>query len=407
MSANTQSVEDFCRAQDGNIAIMFGILLAPLLFFGGAAFDYARTADARANVQEAADAALLRVARLRTENPGATDAEMTKFARDIFDRAIAKTADLAIGAFNVTFDAVTETYTLDLDAAQKTTLLKVAGVKSIDVGTTSEVRLGAPPYLEVVMALDNTGSMNDFNKIGALKDSATALVDTLFANSSADIKIGLVPFAQYVNVGTGNAGAAWLSAAPAGWKGCVGSRAYPLNTEDQGYGGAPVPAVAGDCPEPVLPLTNDKAAIIAAIDNMKGGGWTYIAEGVAWGRRVLSPDAPFTGGLTAAEIEKRQGTKALIVLTDGENTRAPTYPLHDSSDRALADQLTERLCDETKKDGVVVYTIAFRVTDPGVRALLEDCGSSAGNYFEPSNASELSDAFARIAARLRNLSISG
>ena len=298
------------------------------------------------------------------------------------------------------------TFALDLEAAQETTLLKVAGVKAISVGGRTEVRLGAPAYLEVAMALDNTGSMKDFNKIGSLKDSASALVERLFADG-AEVKIGLVPFAQYVNVGTANAGAAWLSAPPSGWTGCVGSRPYPLNTEDQGYAGAPVPAVAAACPRPILPLTADKAAVLSAIDGMTASGWTYIAEGVAWGRRVLSPGAPFSGGLSAAEIEKRQGVKALIVLTDGENTRAPTYPLHDSADRALADQLTERLCDETKRDGVVVYTIAFGVSDPGVRGLLQRCGSEAGNYFEPSNAAELSAAFARIAARLRSLSLSG
>lgn len=406
MSAHSAAISGFRQARDGNISVLFALLLAPLLFFGGAALDYARTAEARASVQEAVDAALLRVARLRSENPKISDAEMTKIARDIFDRAMARRTDLAVGAFNVRFDPGSETFALDLEAAQETTLLKVAGVKAISVGGRTEVRLGAPAYLEVAMALDNTGSMKDFNKIGSLKDSASALVERLFADG-AEVKIGLVPFAQYVNVGTANAGAAWLSAPPSGWTGCVGSRPYPLNTEDQGYAGAPVPAVAAACPRPILPLTADKAAILSAIDGMTASGWTYIAEGVAWGRRVLSPGAPFSGGLSAAEIEKRQGVKALIILTDGENTRAPTYPLHDGADHTLADQLTERLCDETKRDGVVVYTIAFGVSDPGVRGLLQRCGSEAGNYFEPSNAAELSAAFARIAARLRSLSLSG
>lgn len=406
MAARSISVTRFAEAKDGNIAILFGVLLAPLLFFGGAAFDYARTSMTRASAQEAADGALLRVARLRSSNPKMTDAEMTTLAREIFNRETERLADFSVSGFKVSFDAKSETYTLDVDAGEKTTLLKIAGYQALGAGVKSEVRLGAAPYLEVVMALDNTGSMKDFNKIGDLKTSATALVETLFENGSADVKVGLVPFAQYVNVGAANAGASWLGAAPAGWTGCVGSRAFPLNTEDQGYSASPVPAVAGACPQPILPLSNDKTAIENAIDAMTPNGYTYIAEGVAWGRRVLSPGAPFTGGLTTAEIKKRQGMKALIVLTDGENTRAPTYPLHNSTDRALADQLTSRLCGETKNDGVVIYTIAFRVTDPGVRTLLEDCGSTAGNYFEPKNAGELSETFAQIAMSLRNLSLS-
>jgi hypothetical protein len=175
----------------------------------------------------------------------------------------------------------------------------------------------------------------------------------------------------------------------------------------QDYVAKPIPAIAGvACPAPILSLTDEKAAILAAIDAMKADGWTYIAEGAAWGWRLLSPGAPFTGGLSPAEVKKRDGIKALILLTDGENTRAPTYPLHNSSSRALADQLTRDVCKEAKKDGVVIYTIAFGVNDPGVRALLEDCGTTPANYFEPANGAELAAAFARIASSLRNLAIS-
>ncbi|MEQ1931171.1 MAG: TadE/TadG family type IV pilus assembly protein [Parvularculaceae bacterium] len=399
-------VSAFGRSTDGNIAVLFALMLVPMLVAGGAGLDFARTAQARAVTQEAADAALLRVSRLRTERPSMTDAELSAAARSIFDKATAAFTDLTISDFDVAFDPETEAFSLDVGAAMPTRLVRAVGYETLDVSAHSEVQLGAPPYLEVVLALDNTGSMNDGGKLDTLKASASTLVETLFENAATDVKVGLVPFAQYVNVGVANAGAAWLEAPPAGWTGCVGSRNYPLNTEDGGYA-ARVPAIADTtCPSAIQPLTSDKGAILAAVDGMKGDGWTYIAEGVAWGWRVLSEQAPFSDGLSASEIDKRGGVKALIVLTDGMNTRAPSYPLHDSADTASADALTSRLCAEAKKDGLVVYTIAFDVTDAGVRSLLEDCGTTPKHYFEPSSASELSTAFGKIAQSLRNLSLS-
>lgn len=399
-------IEGLFRSDDGNISILFGLLAVPLLIAGGMAVDIARSAQAKTIIQEAADAALLRAARLKSENPGLTDAALTARAREIFDAATRGLAGVTIAGFKLVHDGGSDTYSLRVDGGIATTLIGVAGFQSLDVGAVSEVSLGPPPYIEVAMALDNTGSMNTNNKIGALRDAASDLVETLFA-SGTEVKVGLVPFAQYVNVGASNAGATWLQAPPAGWTGCVGSRAFPSNTEDADYATKAVPAINGVvCPAPIQPLTDDKAALLTSIAGMKADGWTYIAEGVAWGARVLSPGAPFTGGLAASEVQKRGGIKALIVLTDGENTKAPTYPLHDSADRALADDLTRRACAEAKKNGVVIYTIAFDVDDPGVRGLLEDCGATPANYFEPSNAKELSAVFARIAASLRNLSLS-
>ncbi|NWG72631.1 MAG: VWA domain-containing protein [Parvularculaceae bacterium] len=401
-----RSFTDFGVAQNGNIALMFAILLLPLIMAGGAGLDFARTIHARTVTQEAADAALLRAARLRGENPSLSDAELDAAARAIFDKATASIVGLAVSGFDVTYDAAAGTYSLTLDAQMPTKLVSAVGFRTADLSALSEVKLGAPPYVEVALALDNTGSMNKNGKLDSLKKSASALVETLFAAEGAEVKVGLVPFGQYVNVGTANKGASWLGAAPSGWVGCVGSRNYPLNTEDGDYATA-VPAIAGNlCPSAIQPLTTDKEEILDAIDGMIGNGWTYIAEGVAWGRRILSPQAPFTEGLAMSEVKKRNGVKALVVLTDGENTRAPDYPTHDSTDTTSADALTARLCEEAKKDGLTVYAIAFDVTDPGVRKLLEDCGTSTGHYFEPSNAAELAAVFAKIATGLRNLSLS-
>ena len=70
--------------------------------------------------------------------------------------------------------------------------------------------LAAQNYLEVVLVLDNTGSMtqkasatDNTSKIEALKTAATDLANILFGdNATSDyVKIGVVPFTMAVNVG--------------------------------------------------------------------------------------------------------------------------------------------------------------------------------------------------------------
>ncbi|WP_274629991.1 pilus assembly protein TadG-related protein [Arvimicrobium flavum] len=58
-------------------------------------------------------------------------------------------------------------------------------------------------------------------------------------------------------------------------------------------------------------------AIKAAINGMAAGGNTNVPEGMAWGWRTLSSQAPFTGGRSETE---RGNDKVVIVLTDGANT---------------------------------------------------------------------------------------
>lgn len=391
----------------GNIALLFGLLVLPILIAAGVAIDLQRAGQVRAAVQEAADAALLRAARVRTGKPNATDAELTALARRIFNAATINTDGINITKFQIIYNPATDTFTLDVDGSLDTSVLGIAGVYITPIDTISEVKLGKPPFLEIVMALDNTGSMNQQGKLRDLKDSAKSLVEALFSNPDAVVKVGLVPFAQYVNVGTVNAGKSWMQTTPNAWMGCVGSRNYPDNLTDADYDTKPIPGITGaNCPDAILPLTDAKDDIITALDGMDGNGYTYIPSGLVWGWRVLTAQEPFTGGATKAELAANDGIQALIVLTDGENTRAPTYPQHDSANQSLANDLMIRICDNIKDDGITVYSIAFSVTNSTVRDLLEQCATTPGHYFSPDTDDELASTFANIAASLRSISLS-
>ncbi len=397
----------FAGARGGNVAMLVGLLLIPILFAAGMAIDFGRSAQANAVIQEACDAAILRAAQFHSKKPDASDAELTDLARRVFNAGTRSLSSVTVNSFGVTYDAANDVFNLSLGADMRTSLLGAVGLKTLPINTAAAVTLGKPPYLEIALALDNTGSMKDKQKIERLKEAATELTEAVFAKPNGGVKIGLVPFAQYVNVGDWNNSESWMAATNAGWMGCVGSRDYPADLLDGDYDAKPVPGVSGNlCPDPILPMTEDEDAVLAAIDDMNANGLTYIPAGLAWAWRVLTPQAPYSEGLSSKEINDIGGTKALVVLTDGENTRAPTYPKHDSTNTALANDLMIRMCDAIKAEDIVIYTVAFDITDPTIRALLEQCGTTPGHYFAPTDGEELSDAFLNIATSLRSLSLS-
>ena len=94
-------------------------------------------------------------------------------------------------------------------------------------------------------------------------------------------------------------------------------------------------------------------------------------------------------------------------MTDGANTRSPTYPGHDGGDAALANALTSETCTNMKaKPNVTIYTIAFEVTDPVIRTVLEGCASGPPNYFNASTITQMQEAFAQIGAALTGVRMS-
>jgi len=87
----------------------------------------------------------------------------------------------------------------------------VAGFPTLNFNTSSTTAWGNVK-MRVAMALDNTGSMNDDGKIGALRTASNNLIDQLsgLAKTPGDVYISIIPFAKVVNVGSSNYNAAWI-----------------------------------------------------------------------------------------------------------------------------------------------------------------------------------------------------
>lgn len=398
---------DFFGDDRGNIAIMFGLIMFAILAASGAAIDFLRIDRARTALAEAGDAALIAAARYKGTHPAATDEDITIVAQKLFLSEMQNAAEVKVYNFKIVFNGAAQSFRLDVDADLDLFIMDVFGFGFQDVDTTAEAKLGEPPYIELAMALDVTGSMNSNGKLSTLKTAANDLIDSLLSYEAAKAKIGIAPFAQYVNIGTKYSAEFWLDNPGAAWSGCVGSRTYPYNVQDNEYDVFRVPGVLGAvCPDSLVPLTDDADVLKDKIDDLKASGWTYIPSGTMWAWSILSPQAPFTDGVAYGSLKSVNGTKALMIMTDGDNTRAPDYPTHNSTSKTLANSLTQEVCTNIKAEKIVVYTVAFEVTDKTIKDILRNCATDSSYYFDATNSKALTEAFASIAASLRNISLS-
>ena len=195
------------------------------------------------------------------------------------------------------------------------------------------------------------------------------------------------------------------------------------------------------CPDPLIPLTNDKQTLLTAIDQMQPweGNGTMAHLGAAWGWRVLSPDAPFQEGLP---YTTENNNKAIIILSDGENLVSQAtnfisacsqgqgsftavnsrYDSHytaygytsqgrlgiDTATVAINGELDSRfaqVCENIKQEEIVIYTITFDLDDEDTQELFRQCATDPDKYFNSPDGDTLRSSFQAIGAELSNLRI--
>ena len=473
------------KDEKGSVAVIFVILLIPILAVSGAAVDYSTVLVVREEMQTAADTAALAAIKADKDD----DEKMQEIAEEVFNDNL--NADRLIDSVEILATRIEGGIRVDVTSSVNTMFLKLVGIDEFQISVVSEV-IDSTVNIEVVMVLDNTFSMFG-SKMDDLKGAATLLVDKLFSvDATESIRVGLVPFAQVVNIGmsnrnepgidvpadysvprpdycrntypdstrscdrereyysctvdgvettcsrwryfncTGDRGdPVWVCTPRAynfRWFGNMGSRDYPLNVRDDSYNSDEIPALMTRwnsywATRPLTRLTSDETVIRRAISRMRtaqnNNYSTYIPVGLIWGWRLLSNEIPFTD----ASPYDGGNKKVMVLLTDGANTRstgiggynwmlnqgalpAEENAWHYGSDVDDADEKTLELCENIKDEDIVVYTIAFDVTDVDIRATMATCAGNGGRYFDASDADELEDAFEQIAEDLSALRIS-
>ena len=204
---STRLVQD----RRGATAILFALAIIPLLAAVGGAADFGRMLRAQSALQEISDSAALSAA-----SGLEADEASLKLAAERFIRANHR-EDSSIRNVQLTgFDLSEEgLISVSVGGDLPATFMSIFGFDTLDVGSTSVVARGYPGQVELVLVLDNTWSMSEADATGAtkiksLKSSANMLVDELKKDKNADIKLGVVPYSDYIHIPTKYRNESWL-----------------------------------------------------------------------------------------------------------------------------------------------------------------------------------------------------
>ena len=439
------SASAFSRDESGSFAVMSAVTMVMLVGALAIGIDIAQGWSAKQRLQDTTDAIALLAARGQIES----QADLNAAAQEYFDLTYPGQAGTRIALESITRngDAVTVTASNTID----TTFATIFGRRTLEVGAES-VALYANRSLDIAMVLDTTFSM-DGAKLSSLKASANGLMDTFAEFDNEELRVSVVPFAQYVNVGTSNRNAVWLDVPAdeirtstrrdvlsrtncrnvtrtgtndgvtvtrngrvcdtvrsepyevenrATWAGCVGSRTQPFNERVE-YGGHKIPGLLdadAQCGSVLSPLSSNINTVKNSINGLVAQGETYMPAGLMWGWRMLNEEQPFPNPVSNSVTET---DKIMVLMTDGVNTKSKNGLLHNGGSQINADNLTAKMCEKIKDENIRLFTIAYEVNDASTKNLLSGCATEAGNFFDARNASDLDDAFQAIGQSLREL----
>jgi Flp pilus assembly protein TadG len=224
----------------GVFAVLFGVFAIVLIAAAGAVVDFTRIELARTKAQQALDSAALGLQPKMFLSSPPTESDYKLQAKNLVIERLGD-ATITTDVTSATTNTTDGTLRLEGKITVPTAFVALIGIPNVTAKIVSEAtrkRLN----LEIAMVLDNSGSMDTYpdangNKVkdngeksrmdnlilaarcatdvllsGTTDCSTSAKIDTAdnLASNTTNVKIGVVPFTEFVNVGTANKTAAWM-----------------------------------------------------------------------------------------------------------------------------------------------------------------------------------------------------
>lgn len=427
----------FTKDTSGNVGLMFGAMLVPLVAIGGAGVDLAHYESVRMELQDSLDHGVLAAASLGNAHP--TDQTIRDYMKNL---PYAKDVVL-------THSQKSETASRSVQASAsyvvKTSFMHLVGVDKLTVNVSSTATHAAEK-VELSLLLDVSASMSKGpagkTRFDNMQKAAQEFIDEVLTDKNKDFTtISIVPYAGHVNVGK------TVFDALSDNRYHDESSCYELGESNSDYGADPinfkkasqVPHFAASsamkggmrlwCPRETSAIayfSNDADALKARIKGLTMHFGTGTQNAMQWGYTLLNPAATSsvvraadTGKHTPAPFDDPNTKKFIVLMTDGaiSHQRRPDRPSPPASDldhdivsnRDVNAERLHRACRIAKSKRITIFTIGFEVDDnvdegTGRNAATDmiECASSRGHYYAASGI-QISEAFKSIAVSMKKL----
>jgi len=418
------------RETNGNVAMVFALLLVPLIAMGGAGIDLARYEAIRVEMQDGLDRGVLAAASLsQKEKPEETLRSFMKnldYAQDI---ALSFTETKGLNSRKINASAA---YVMN------TTFIHLIGVRQLSVAAVSTAE-EAKQNIEMSLMLDMSGSMNG-NRIKNLKKAAQQFIDQVLTDETKDYTtITIVPYAGHVNIGAAvfdklgakrdHSNSSCVELSTTGFGSGVPSfkdAAQVPHFTQWNYGRTdlkpwwcPVESTA------ITYFSNDATYLKNRITQLELHDGTGTQNAMQWGYMLLNPgaktivNAAIDAKMMDAKFANRPAAfgdpdtmKVIVLMTDGaitEQYRPKDYsrPVSQAPDNKQIINSTDTakmlssVCTAAKTNGITVFTIGFEVSG-NATTQMTNCATSPGHYY-PASGSGIGDAFKSISTSIKKL----
>lgn len=188
-------IKNFKQDESGSFAVYFAVALSVILLGVSIAIDVSGMHKQRVKYQDMSDAAVLAAAKSRPK----TEASMETVAKSVVDQL--STAGTTPST-NAILSADKKVLQVHLDGTYKSMMMGMFGKSRIPIQVMSETLIEVVEYTDIVLVLDTTRSMNYEGRLPALKNSVNNFIDVIADIDSDNVNVAVVPYGQYVNVGT-------------------------------------------------------------------------------------------------------------------------------------------------------------------------------------------------------------
>ncbi|MFT5784939.1 MAG: Flp pilus assembly protein TadG [Ascidiaceihabitans sp.] len=449
-------IKHFARKEDGAMTIFAVFIFLMMLLVAGIGVDLMRNEMERTKLQNTIDRAVLAAADLdQTFDPQAV-------VNDYFDKAgVSEHLSQVTVSDGINF----RTVTAQANATTTTQFMSMLGVDTL----TSPSRSGAEERIsnvEISVVLDISGSMRWNSRMQNMRNAAKEFVDQVIRTETSDlISVSLVPYTAQANPGEAifnELGSTRLH----GYSNCIDFEESDFSLaaldlyknyqhmehtqyfdktlgEEIDNPGCPMQSY-----EEVLPVSQNKTALKATIDNYTHRNYTAIHMGMKWGVALLDPSfQPITQALNQqgkvdavfssrpSSYTDEETLKTIVLMTDGVNSSTsrlrpwayqyPSYRVHwnfnsvsSYLDRHVssyqwndwrytkysssqANSMLSNICSAAKSKGIVIWSVGFEVSNSSAD-IMRSCASSSSHFFRVEGL-EITTAFKAIASQINQL----